>query len=175
MCPNSNLLSAYFDGELPKKYEDQVTDHIAGCEACAREIKKISLLQQRLAEGAYISKQMQERKTAAWKNIERRLLSRSKSPIIYRYVRLPLPAAAVLLVLFVVSGMGVAYLSMQNSYNSDAIAEIPDFTSMEELIGYLESNQHTQTMEMKLPEDPVFLFMSGPTLIPESDYKEAKW
>ena len=103
------------------------------------------------------------------------MLSREKPSIFTRYLKIPVPAAAALIILCLASGIGVTYLSMLKTGYSDSIAEIPDFTTMEELIGYLETNQHTRTMEINLPEDPVFLFVSEPTLIPESEYKEAKW
>ena len=175
MCPNSNLLSAYFDGELAAHYENQLSDHVSGCKRCAGELASLGDLRKKLSAADNSDRHIAMRKDAVWKNIEAKLLSREKPTIFSRYLKIPLPLAAALLVLCVASGIGVTYVSMLNTGYNDAIAEIPNFTTMEELIGYLETNQHTRTMEINLPEDPVFLFVSQPTLIPESEYKEAKW
>jgi len=38
MCPDTELLSAWMDGEVPPPWRDRISAHVDGCEACAKRV-----------------------------------------------------------------------------------------------------------------------------------------
>ncbi|MEI6389190.1 MAG: zf-HC2 domain-containing protein [Spirochaetota bacterium] len=48
MCPESSLLSAWLDGEVPSPWNERIDEHVASCEACGDRVGSWRLLSGRL-------------------------------------------------------------------------------------------------------------------------------
>ncbi|MBN2510351.1 MAG: hypothetical protein JXB03_08745 [Spirochaetales bacterium] len=136
---------------------------------------RFSSLREKLQQDNITQTEITARESRLWRSIEHKMLSRKKHPLLHRSINLPLPALAALCLVMAASMVTAAYHGFAaHTYNFPP-DELPSFSTMDELIGYLEQTQRTGIMEMSLPEDPVFLFISQPTLMPEREYRDAKW
>jgi len=70
VCPDHQLLSVYYDGELPSPWREKMESHIAGCSACAGRLeayRRVSLGKTADGEGDAGLEAARER---VWKKLE---------------------------------------------------------------------------------------------------------
>ena len=53
MCIDSQMLSAYLDGELKEPYKAQVEEHLEHCAACRRHLEEMMALDRRIREADF--------------------------------------------------------------------------------------------------------------------------
>ena len=53
MCIDSQMLSAYLDGELPEPYRTQVMEHLEHCSACQKHLDDMKKLSERIKSAEY--------------------------------------------------------------------------------------------------------------------------
>jgi hypothetical protein len=51
MCPDKQILSVYFDGELPARFRRLIEDHLASCGQCGRTLASFAVLSAKLSSG----------------------------------------------------------------------------------------------------------------------------
>jgi anti-sigma factor RsiW len=51
MCPDKQILSVYFDGELPERFRRTLEDHLASCKQCAKTLASFRALSAKLSVG----------------------------------------------------------------------------------------------------------------------------
>ena len=173
MCPNEQILSAYVDNELPERFRIEIFEHIDTCTRCSKYIDRLHAVS-RSIQHLNVNRMAEEAKYKTWRNIHKRLLERNRPSVFNRYVRIPMPliiAAAAVLVISGIFGLVFSAMPLEKYHQNMPIAEIPTFTDMDELLTFLESYQHAGSINMKMPEEPVFLLLSKPTLIHEADYR----
>jgi hypothetical protein len=51
MCPDKQILSVYFDGELPERFRRTLEDHLASCEQCGKTLASFRALSAKLFSG----------------------------------------------------------------------------------------------------------------------------
>lgn len=49
-CPDSDLFSAYVDGEIPSPWKEKLESHISSCESCANRTNRYERLHSVLSE-----------------------------------------------------------------------------------------------------------------------------
>ena len=70
MCPDNQLISAYFDDELDSKWSEQVESHISSCRECSRKLEAYRQLSAVLESG--VISEEQELKVRVLGEIQRR-------------------------------------------------------------------------------------------------------
>jgi anti-sigma factor RsiW len=101
MCPEAEILSAYFDGEVPDPWKSRMEAHISTCPACRERLEAFSALRAPLAADAAAIQTAAGCKKA-WNRIEADIqkIETRKRPSAFwgKSVRIPLPlvAAAIL-------------------------------------------------------------------------------
>ncbi|MCM1321703.1 MAG: hypothetical protein NC041_07515 [Bacteroides sp.] len=73
-CPDSDIISVYFDGELPLAYKAQIESHFAACKVCRERYQRYAALKKMCAEDAQHSALTEDECADSYK----RLLSRMK-------------------------------------------------------------------------------------------------
>jgi hypothetical protein len=130
MCPDRQILSVYFDGELPSPWKEKMEAHLASCTACTTILRRYALCSTKLKKGeefsfkpypvATIPLKTTERDAVAfndtleiarervWQSLPRRKIGIGPGRALWkRRVSLPLPeaAAAAVLLLFLAAAL----------------------------------------------------------------------
>jgi len=185
VCPDRQLLSVYFDGELPSPWKEKMEAHIAACPACARrleEYRRVCLageaaglesardrvwqkLEPCIGVDAYVPARAVRRGAAVWQ----------------RRVSIPFPAAAAAAAFFLIIAM--AFLMVLRTTNTEGLsgmtlaseAELEEpgiipIANMEDVLQYLGSNDNGEIIILRLPESRSFVNYGEPAIIKAADY-----
>jgi hypothetical protein len=194
MCPDRQLISLYFDGELPTPWKEKLQAHLESCVECRTVLSGFKDMKERFQELPQES--VQAAAERVWEKItaleekpirlrtEKNLYSftwrhGSEKKIWGRTVSLPIPAAAAavfaLVILFAIVGIRranqpqlpdtVAAYGM--GLDDQGILPIQDMT---DLLQYLSSQDGGDFMVIRLPESRNFYRSGEPALINAADY-----
>ncbi|HET6451481.1 MAG TPA: hypothetical protein VFI08_09220 [Spirochaetia bacterium] len=124
MCPNHEILSAYFDGEVPSPWAGQIAAHAAGCPECSAWLQGLQDTRRRLSEDEEPSLR------APMERVRRRIIAhmpaeRTRVPVWRRQVSLPAPVAVLAAVLLLVFGISLAVLSTRQNMGFIRITKAP--------------------------------------------------
>jgi hypothetical protein len=117
MCPDPQLISVYYDGELPSPWKEKMESHLAFCQKCQQRLDSYGLFsphKQELGNRGLLDAQQR-----VWKKFEEKTgigSTQPESPYPYVYSRkpqyvnfwgrrlsVPLPAAAAAAALFIIA------------------------------------------------------------------------
>ena len=73
LCPDRQLLSVYFDGEMPSPWKEKMESHIAGCPQCARQLEFYRRVSSAAAEDVSAGEAMEAAKERVWHKLEQRI------------------------------------------------------------------------------------------------------
>ncbi len=195
MCPDAELLSAFFDGEVPPPWEGRVRDHAASCPACREALERMRSLREGLAAHAASEDALIEAsRERVWARLCKEGASRARASA--RRARtvhpgwwkrsfvLSLPAAAAALIVALVgipaATVAVARASQPRQGQSRIIAPpvIQDaalagrlganqasFQDIESLLRYLDSQDNAVKITVELPADGIYTLGSMPSLM----------
>jgi hypothetical protein len=184
MCPNRQVISLYFDGELPSPWKEKLEAHLESCADCKNILAGYRKLGEELGE--LPAETVQSAMDRVWENLELRptISRRSSVPvnkIWKRSITLPLPAvaAAAVVIIFAVfailtrAGGGPRYLPQ----NPMVLAgmELDDYGTlpiqdMNGVLQYLSSQDNDDIAIIRLPESRRFSRNGEPALINAADY-----
>lgn len=175
MCPDKNLLSAYFDGELDEPFASKIAAHIAECGTCEHIVdsySKVSSILQQAEEPEMASSYGRTREF-----ILDRFAGLQPSPVWKRRLLVPAPVLAAVAV--IVIGLSVGLFISLSSQNETPVfdsvtrtrIEGVQFVSFDAILDYLDARGNGSAFIFTLPQDAKFQFFSEPTLIKASDYK----
>jgi anti-sigma factor RsiW len=183
MCPDRELLSAYFDGEVPSPWRERIAEHLASCAPCASVVAGYEELARALkAEDAVGEAQAVARGRARLEGLlAAPALQSAASPEPSpwkRSVRLPLPAAAAAVLIALAAGGAAAALALGPSRQGGAVvaassaAATPAIaspgvqpSSMDELLRYIDAHAAQVTITMNLPTGTRFDESGEPVII----------
>ena len=182
MCPDGELLSAYFDGELQAPWDGRIRAHLEGCSRCRERLEQLQALRRVLQGDSEPDHQRsfqltREALTArVWRSFNRgRSFWRTR-------VAVPLPAAAAALALLLGLGVLLAIATIRPSLPWMTIRRGPAGTTevqvaapikdLESLIRSLETQPATQEITITLPEDSTFILMGEPRMLRAADYHQ---
>ena len=201
MCPNHQMLSLYFDDELPSPWKEKMESHLKGCPECRAVLEGYGFIGKHLDDVSDETiRRAQER---VWDKIISPDINASpqKKQVIYRHgawnrsITLPLPAAAAAAVLIIIA-MFALFGMRGRSINgqSGAMAVIPELpvymqtmqpmqpmqndhgvlpvTDMTGVLQYLSNQDNGDFMVIRLPESTNFIRAGEPALINASDYSK---
>jgi hypothetical protein len=197
MCPNRQILSVYYDRELPSPWKEKMEVHLAACPECREALSKIEGLSAAMRENpAYRTGfSAEEAGERVWSRlvrsggtphpvIRREILPRRR--VWDRSVTIPLPAvvAAAALLVFAFTLILVNQPSIPNGI-PDAAAfasldldmpgvDMPGIipvSNMNDVLQYLgQDNSGTDFMIIRLPETKHFMSAGEPAIIRAADY-----
>ena len=154
MCPDKQLLSAYYDGEVPSPWREKIDVHLEECAACRDTAARYHGLSKML-RASYLP----EPETAAFTRIRARTLESGtrRAPLWRKRVSLPLAAAAALI--FFGSGMALT-LFTRAMPETDSIVEYrlrrtedaAKVQNMDELLALLAKGDSGSELTITLPE-----------------------
>jgi hypothetical protein len=189
MCPERQLLSVYLDGELPSPWKERMEAHLVSCPECAAllgrfkgcmDIFKTSLPDR---DGGA--------KERVWQNLSARMAygrERGFNPaklnqrIWRRTIKLPLPAVAavaMLIIVFVIAVVRPVAPVVQQQAPEMASINVPaDYgvksivsaQNIESIFQYLEQENASNYMIIKLPESRTFTRIGEPDILKAVDY-----
>jgi len=158
MCPDTQLLSIYMDGELPSPWKEKMESHLSECSECTEKFNNFKRLQEflkksttlkltgSLGDGSEEFSSEQELMEASMKRVWQKLEARSNETRSYRTQRqlkpvgsrqvnlwkhrlsIPLPAAAAAAAAVIIA-LGVAVLFRGGSVNNNTFANTPRIES----------------------------------------------
>ncbi|MDR2481092.1 MAG: hypothetical protein LBD07_02205 [Spirochaetaceae bacterium] len=190
MCPSKNILSIYFDGELPSPFKEKMKDHIGSCKSCAKVISGFAGLSGGLHEPP--EQNLETAQVRIWKkfqdrikqgrNVRQSILARRS--FWRREVRLPMPVAITAgltavftfaLLLVQVSGGNRQPLSGIEGGNIISIPEEAAYkdnppsmlntSNIKDVLQFLEDDGDSDSVIIRLPERGSFNRYGGPRLI----------
>jgi hypothetical protein len=99
MCPNRQLLSVYYDEELPSPWKEKMEAHLAGCPECRNKVEQYrSFALARDREEAARASPLEAAKNRVWRNmvplVEKDAPPGPRDRFWRRSVSIPLPLAA---------------------------------------------------------------------------------
>ena len=186
MCPDRQLLSVYFDGELPSPWKEKMEGHLAACPSCRQRLEEYGRLSigPEPGEAAAIA----EARDRVWKSFEPRIspvrsaarMTALSGGLWQHRLSIPIPAAAAIAVLFI----ALALVLITRQPNSAArqplvIASETDFdaagiipvASMDEVLQQLVGGRDNgEVLIIRLPESRNFVSYGEPAIINAADY-----
>jgi hypothetical protein len=186
MHPDRQILSVYLDGELPSPWKEEMESHLARCPDCRAKLEQYRALSAALSGGR---RDFSAEKERVWLKLgEAAGMRRSgnfaaRRPSFWRQsVTLPLPAAIAAAVLLVATfTLAVANYSagkaapptgaLAASGISLDVQEIVPVADMNSFLQYLEDEDSTDFMIIRLPETRRFSKPGQPAIIRASDIK----
>jgi len=124
MCPDREILSAYFDGEIAAPWEREISAHLATCELCRAQLSGMGETRRLL----------KDEEAQAWRapmeRVRRRILAhvpqdRLKVSAWRRQVSLPLPVAVLAAALLLTFGVTLAVLATRTNMGYIRVTRAP--------------------------------------------------
>ncbi|MDR2103878.1 MAG: zf-HC2 domain-containing protein [Treponema sp.] len=190
MCPDRQILSVYFDGELPSPWKEKMEAHLRSCAACRERLEGYRRLSQVFKDDAaagvvnFPEPRRQEAEERIWRNIIRIDRARRRTDTVkfrYRTLSLPLPAAAVLAAVFIMALLGAFFrVPLFDREQGQEMAASPEIgldvqgivpvSDMNGVLQYLGSQDTADFVIIRLPESKYFMDSGEPTIIKATDY-----
>ncbi len=185
MCPDKQIISAYVDGEVSGKYEQNILKHCNGCEECNETLNYYRSLKEHLEaltdpDISLSQKRVYSRIQAHIREEESRRQRRFSLKDFWKEsVSLPAPLVALTTVLFFVllGGFIVFLYTAKTPEIASFEARVPskveiDAGSLEELAKYFEADSISIQIEMKLPDNSRFEILGEPQFLRKADFHE---
>jgi anti-sigma factor RsiW len=188
MCPDSDLLSAYFDDEVPSPWKEKLERHVESCAECGSRLSSFRAL--KAAMEASPEPDHLPAKERVYASVMRQVASSRvaavSSPsfggnrvIWRRSVSIPLPIAAAAVLVFVALAVGFSVVRLQqpglsptlaSSARTDTAPVTVQFTDMKSVMQYLESQDDRKDVMIVVPGAYRFKFQGNPQLLKASDF-----
>jgi hypothetical protein len=182
MCPDKQLLSVYYDGELPSPWKEKMDAHLASCPDC-RTVTSVygrlsSLLKLPVPEEALsdaVCMRMRERLQA----VQSRVAPSRVRQVFTRRVAVPLPfaVAAAAAIVFAFAALLAQSRNLQRIPEAGTVAEsiniepevIRRVTSMDDALRFIDNNEffagpQSSYVIMRLPENKTFYNYGNPEI-----------
>ena len=180
-CPNPDLLSAFFDGELESPWSERITEHVETCGRCRQALARLERLRHVLLadEEPALDGPLQRTRERLWSSHGSRLWQR-KYMIWRRRVSVPVPALAAVLTLFLGMGGLLIFLSTRPNFPFMSIKTQPSgitevqvaapIEDLEQLLRSLDQEPGNQQILIPLPEDTEFLHLGEPRMLRADEF-----
>jgi predicted anti-sigma-YlaC factor YlaD len=183
MCPDRNLISAYFDGEIEPPWDRTIADHLAACPRCRALYESLESTRQRLrAEPVMNVREPMER-------VRRGILSgvlpaATPLPAWRKHLDVPLPIAVVAALALVALGVGLAVSLSRNGMGYIRITRAPTggaeyqfavpYDKVESLLKSVGGAAASSDAVMTLPKDVKLIPVGIPRMGTEAEYPRKK-
>jgi anti-sigma factor RsiW len=183
MCPEFEILSAYFDGEINSPWAATIEAHCVSCEKCSAQLASLARLRESLRTAP--EPDMNVTLLRVRKKISQTLEKRSRVsvPFWMQSIRIPIPVFALSVLLIVAFGVLFFFNKPSTGLNTATANTLkdsgvtqqqitaPSSGDVEALLKSLEQMGSPQDVVIKLPEGSHFDTVGEPALIHSVDYK----
>jgi len=183
MCPDREIISAYFDGEIAPPWVRTIADHITGCERCRSFYEELESTRQRLrAEPVMNVREPMER-------VRRGILSGARPPLRplpawRRRVEVPLPLALLAATALIALGLGLAVAVSRNGFGYIRVTRAPaggaeyqfavPYDKVESLLKSVGGAAANSEDVMTLPKNVKLIPVGVPRMGTEAEYPRKK-
>ena len=200
MCPDRQIISLYFDSELPSPWKEKMESHLETCPECRAALAGYGSLGKQ--PGGLKEENILAAQERVWKKLtapalivseksETNTARRSSQKFIRQGIwnrSIPLPAAAAAAIFIIMTMFAVFGIWNRSvSRPQEVIAAIPDYmqvvgndqgtvpiTDMTGVLQYLSSLDNGEFMVIRLPESKNFIRAGEPALINAADYSRRR-
>jgi len=180
MCPDRQILSVYFDGELDSPWKEKLENHLAGCPSCRKHLAVYQFTRQRLADHPASLEQAMER---IWDNTNFTAKPRRIPATVRRFwngsITIPLPVAAaaglvMVLAMSVLIALRQPVKAVEPQLAGLEMQEMTPASDMASLLQYLGSDNSGDMVIIRLP-DTTFKRTGEPRMLRAADYQNADY
>ncbi|MDR1909109.1 MAG: zf-HC2 domain-containing protein [Spirochaetaceae bacterium] len=179
MCPDSRVLSVYFDGELPNPWKKRLEDHLASCSLCREKIALYGSV--RAQDDGRLREAEEEARERVWRRLSgERALPLVEAPkprfsLWRRSVSVPLPVAAALAlaILALILGRGRSPAAPESALAAGISVDIPGImpaANMNGALQYLGNEDSAGFVIIRLPENRSFTSSGESAILKAADY-----
>jgi hypothetical protein len=183
-CPSREVLSVYFDQELPSPWKEKMEAHLGVCPECRARLEQYRAVSLAGKDPSYSDAAMEAAKQRVWRDLSSPVQERSRKvrgrPLWRRSVSLPLRAAAaaaamVILALAVmlidrIPGPVRQEPAVADGRGLDVQGVIP-ISGMNDILQYLSNGGTDDMVIIHLPESRRFTASGDPVIVKEADYQ----
>jgi hypothetical protein len=185
VCPDVDVLSAYFDREVGYPWNKELEDHISGCESCRQklaEFKKLKAALKASPDPDYTIPMERVRKNITLITKKKKIF---RVPLWRKSVSFPLPVVAAAVIVFCIGFLFMVSVMLSMGNKSEII--VIDDTghgkkefhiigrNPEEIQALLESFEYKTSEEeaiIRLPDDSEYFLIGEPEIIKTVDYRK---
>ena len=183
MCPNRQILSLYFDGELPSPWKEKMNAHLVKCEKCRSHMAQYHKLKEIFAgdrvEASAILKNRVWDKTITGTPVNQKKTVKGNFLLWNRSVSLPFPAAVAAAAVFIFisflafQGMRSPGVDQEYEIASGIVTDVQGIipvSDLDSVLQYLSVDHMSDFVVIHLPETRSFSSSGEPTLLRAADY-----
>jgi anti-sigma factor RsiW len=184
MCPDSELLSAYFDHEVPSPWKEKLELHVSTCGACGARLGAYGKV--RSAFSSSPEPDLLAHKAQVLEAVRSRYSVRKfENPVAglwRRSVEVPVPLMAMAAVMIAVLAGAVMIGNASGSKGSPSLASLErtnaipvtvQFSDMKSVVQYLDSQGDKRDIMIVLPDASHFNVQGNPQLMKASDFSRS--
>ena len=179
MCPDRNIISAYFDGEIEPPWDRTIADHISGCPRCRALYESLESTRERLRADAHDSV------LEPMERVRRGILSGVLPPSApvrawRRRLDVPVPLVALAAIALVALGVGLAVSMTRNGMGYIRVTRAPaggaeyqfavPYDKVESLLKSVGGSAANIDAVMTLPKDVKLVQVGEPRIGTEAEY-----
>ncbi|MHC6202845.1 anti-sigma factor family protein [Breznakiellaceae bacterium SP9] len=177
MCPNRQILSVYFDGELSSPWKEKMEAHLCSCPDCASQLEKYQRSRVMLSvQTHYIEGSESAAKERVWTALAAAPPQGTPKSFWQRKIAIPLPAAAAILAILLgvlltrLPQDSTTAIAANEAPGTNALQDASGLSNMNEVLQFLGDRDTEDIMVIRLPESRRFSSSGDPTIIKASDY-----
>ncbi|MDC7126119.1 MAG: hypothetical protein PQJ46_11170 [Spirochaetales bacterium] len=176
MCPDKELISAFFDEETDAQWSNKISEHIDSCSDCNEQYRKIERLNKYLLSADISEEQII--KTRVYDAIKRKQIVSQENAFWRRHIELSfsvLASAAVLIIALCIVFITGYSKAMEIVSSENTIEEIPQdinvqIIKLDEAAAYILSEDTGYDILITIPSGSGLNVKGRPELIREADY-----
>ena len=178
MCPDHQIMSVYFDGELDSPWKEKFEKHLEDCSSCREHLEVYRYTRQRMAEASLIQDRpmelsLMEAMDRVWEKTG--FVIKPKRRFWTSSINIPIPvAAAAGLVMAVALAAVIAFRQPPKPVSDHQLAgmemqEMIPVSDMASFFQYLGSDNSADMVIIRLPET-TFMNVGEPKMLRAADY-----
>jgi hypothetical protein len=177
MCPDENLLSAYFDNELDEQWKPVIEAHVEECISCQQKIAAFGSIRTVLLGNEAV---FENRQISNWRVLQKHITYGFPQPIWKRKFQIPVPVFAVMALAVLALSIGlILSLNDPQGYSPFDNTAKPhlaesELRSVEDILNFLDARGEGYSVTIELPQNTKFQILSEPTLIRAADYNRGR-
>ena len=183
MCPDSLILSAYLDGEVPEKWAKEIGKHISTCAVCRVRMADFHTVTRSLREEK--DPDFHEVMSRVWHRLEIYHKNRGDDlvPFWKRRIPVPIPMLATAAVLVLILAFTLGFNTVQSiagksaerkpAYSENEVSLSVDIQDFEKILRFLEQQDSIKPNVIYLPVLPKNseFFKGEPAILRAADFK----
>ncbi|MFP3089111.1 zf-HC2 domain-containing protein [Treponema sp. TIM-1] len=187
MCPNRQILSVYYDKELPSPWREKMEAHLALCPECRKRLEQYRsfFFPSAGGEASAVNSRTEEAKTRVWQNLavpeEKPVEVKFRQNLWRRSIVIPLPLAAAMAALLAVAftlvllNRPTPMMVPQEITAANGIGlDLQGITPVSDIRGVLQYlSDEDDIVILRLPESKSFMSYGEPLYIRAEDYSRS--